>query len=72
MLEQMEAFLSYLQAERAASPHTLKNYASDLQQFRSFLRKNGLAHAKPVLSLTEGSNEGIPGNRPSTWLRSMS
>jgi len=50
MLEQMEAFLSYLQAERASSPHTLKNYASDLQQFRSFLRKNGLARAKPILS----------------------
>jgi len=54
MLEQMEAFLSYLQAERDASPHTLKNYASDLQQFRAFLRKNGLARAKPVLSAVEG------------------
>jgi len=53
MLEQMEAFLSYLQAERASSPHTLKNYASDLQQFRSFLRKNGLARAKPVVSGVE-------------------
>lgn len=50
MLEQIEAFLSYLQAERASSPHTLKNYASDLQQFRSFLRKHGFARAKPVLS----------------------
>lgn len=53
MLEQMEAFLSYLQAERASSPHTLKNYASDLQQFRAFLRKNGFARAKPVVSPVE-------------------
>jgi integrase/recombinase XerC len=57
MLEQIEAFLSYLQAERASSPHTLKNYASDLQQFRAFLRKNGLARAKPVLSAVEACAE---------------
>src|SRR5574337_2195793 len=38
MLEQIETYLLYLQAERAASPHTLKNYAIDLQQFRAFLR----------------------------------
>lgn len=50
MLEQMEAYLSYLQAERAASPHTLKNYASDLQQFRTFLRDSELARSKPVAS----------------------
>ena len=57
MLEQMEAFLSYLQAERASSPHTVKNYASDLQQFRSFLRKNGFVRAKPVLSAVEACAE---------------
>jgi len=52
MLEQIEAFLSYLQAERASSPHTLKNYASDLQQFRSFLRKNGSGETYPERSLS--------------------
>lgn len=53
MLEQIEAFLSYLQAERAVSPHTLKNYASDLQQFRAFLREKKLAPSKPVVSGAE-------------------
>jgi integrase/recombinase XerC len=53
MLEQMEAYLSYLQGERAASPHTLKNYAIDLQQFRAFLRGRKLPRSKPVVSGVE-------------------
>ncbi len=53
MLEQMEAYLSYLQAERAASPHTLKNYAIDLQQFRAFLRARKPARSKPVVGGVE-------------------
>jgi len=53
MLEQMEAYLSYLQGERAASPHTLKNYAIDLQQFRAFLRGRKLPRSKPVVSEVE-------------------
>jgi integrase/recombinase XerC len=64
MLEQMEAYLSYLQGERAASPHTLKNYAIDLQQFRAFLRGRKLPRSKalvsgverPVLSAVEGGD----------------
>jgi integrase/recombinase XerC len=34
----VRAFLTYLEVERAASPHTLRNYASDLHQFLDFLR----------------------------------
>ncbi|MEE9234760.1 MAG: tyrosine-type recombinase/integrase, partial [Candidatus Acidoferrales bacterium] len=30
-------FLKYLRDERNASPHTLRNYGSDLQQFRAYL-----------------------------------
>ncbi len=33
----IERFLLHLQAERRASPHTLRNYAADLRQFREFL-----------------------------------
>lgn len=50
MLEQIEAYLLYLQAERAASPHTLKNYAIDLQQFRTFLRAGGSPQPEPAAS----------------------
>ncbi len=64
MLEQIEAFLSYLQAERAASPHTLKNYAIDLQQFRAFLRDSELKRARPAVSGVERSDGWQPAIDP--------
>jgi integrase/recombinase XerC len=33
----IEKFLRYLNSERHVSPHTLRNYASDLQQFHTYL-----------------------------------
>lgn len=33
----IERFVNYLQYERNASPHTIRNYRSDLIQFRDFL-----------------------------------
>ncbi len=53
MLKEIEAFLLYLQAERAASPHTLKNYTIDLQQFRTFLRTGGLPQPEPAVMRVE-------------------
>jgi integrase/recombinase XerC len=35
----VRAFLTYLKAERGASPHTLRNYEGDLRQFLEFLRR---------------------------------
>ena len=35
----LEEFLQHLQYERNVSPHTLRNYASDLEQFREHLLK---------------------------------
>ena len=37
--EASRRFLEYLRHERNASAHTLRNYASDLQQFQEFLRR---------------------------------
>jgi integrase/recombinase XerC len=37
----VEDFLAYLKSERDASPHTLRNYRIDLDQFLEFLRVRG-------------------------------
>ena len=37
MTDAVAAFLRYLAAEKQASPHTLRSYRSDLEQFRRFL-----------------------------------
>jgi integrase/recombinase XerC len=41
MDELIEHFINYLQYERNASPHTLRNYRSDLLQFRDYLAARG-------------------------------
>lgn len=37
--ESLDQFLQHLKYERNMSPHTLRNYASDLEQFREYLLK---------------------------------
>ncbi len=39
MDEWIERFIQYLQFERNASSHTLRNYRSDLEQFRDFVKR---------------------------------
>ncbi len=39
----LRAFLAYLEAERGASPHTLRGYAADLAELDAFARAGGAA-----------------------------
>jgi len=46
MEEQIQGFLRYLQVERHASPHTLRNYEADLRAFAAYLAtEQGLEEA---------------------------
>src|SRR5690348_13240026 len=38
----LEAFREYLTVGRSASPHTIRNYLSDLEQFQAYLGKRSL------------------------------
>jgi len=42
MPDAVAQFLQYLENERGASPHTLRGYATDLAEFRSFLAREGV------------------------------
>jgi integrase/recombinase XerC len=46
MDEAITNFLMYLQVERNASQETIRNYRSDLQQLRGFLRRTETAHPR--------------------------
>ncbi len=41
MVSAKQSFLDYLQIERGCSPHTLRNYRSDLAQFEQFVARSG-------------------------------
>lgn len=45
----VKQFFTYLEAARGASPHTLKNYGSDLREFLAFLDGKTLADVDPLV-----------------------
>jgi integrase/recombinase XerC len=42
MRDPASAFLQYLEVERGASPHTVRNYRADLREFTAFARRSGV------------------------------
>ena len=52
MQEIFNKYINYLEAERNASPYTVRNYATDLLDFFNFLRTTGISSLKEVEKLT--------------------
>lgn len=46
MDEAIKTFVMYLQVERNASHETIRNYRSDLQQLKGFIRRTEPAHTR--------------------------
>jgi len=48
MQEVFNRYINYLEAERNASPYTVRNYTADLMGFFNFVRTNGISSLKEV------------------------
>jgi integrase/recombinase XerC len=59
MPPELEEFLVYLDHQRGASAHTIRNYRSDLEQFFSFLEDTGLAVEDGAVALAEVDRQVI-------------
>ena len=60
MNEFIDRYLRYLQYERNASPHTIRNYVSDLRQFHDFLKRSAASSDKCVRPAPGAPVEGNP------------
>jgi integrase/recombinase XerC len=59
MDELIERYITYLQYERNASPHTIRNYHSDLLQFRDFLKQADAAQTVDIKKVDTLSIRGF-------------
>ena len=48
MQEVFDRYINYLEAERNASPYTVRNYTTDLLEFLQFLKDRGIDSLKEV------------------------
>ena len=48
MQEAFNRYINYLEAERNASPYTVRNYKADLLEFFSFLKAKDISSLKGV------------------------
>lgn len=61
MNDLIDRYVRYLQYERNASPHTIRNYASDLHQFHDFLKRAAAASGQSIRAVNSREpGEGIP------------
>lgn len=52
MQKELEDYSQYLQYERTVSPHTLRNYMSDLIQFTNYLKKKSFVKWNTITNIT--------------------
>ena len=63
MTDLIEKYVHYLQYERNASPHTIRNYASDLHQFHDFVKQLPRRNSSPLLRGEGGAQAPSGGDR---------
>ncbi len=75
MQELVERFRRYLENERRASPHTVRNYVANVEELVAFVREKGRkpeARAVDIMLLRSYLASLFEGNEPSTIARKLS
>lgn len=76
----IQDFVDYLEKERNFSPHTVRSYRSDLEQFKTFTHERGIDEPAAVDHLTvrefmaglRRGADGLPGRKRGTVARKIS
>jgi len=73
-------FVDYLEKERNLSPHTVRNYLSDLEQFKAFTKERAISTPADVdhlavrefMAALRRGTDGLPGRKRGTVARKIS